>query len=131
MKTTLSIFAATVLIGTIFLATNARKEAEAQVITAVPFAGKLSSIMVCCNGIQFSLTHPPLSIATGKFIFPWQNMIPIPTIGWGLYSWWSLTPGTTVLGDATPGGVCITIVSECESSQTVQYSVNKMGTNLI
>ena len=86
---------------------------------------------MCCNGIVFELDHPPFSVpvtSSGDFIFEWAHMIPIPTIGWGLYSQWSLSDNTTVLGSATQGGQCIVIVSECEEEESVDWSVNQMGT---
>lgn len=134
---TLSLILATMMIGSAISVVKEHKIAEAQVVestTNVPFTGKLTNVQLCCNGVQFSLSHPPLSIpqtSSGNFIFMWQNMIPIPAIGWGLYSWWSLAPSETLLGSVTPGGVCITIASECESSQTVQFMVNQAGTTLI
>lgn len=127
---TSSVIIAVMLMGTAY--SLAKPEPAEAVISIFPFAGKLQLEDVCCNGLVYSLDHPPLSALTtmtGDFIFQWQNMIPIPTIGWGLYSSWSLTDGTTVLGDAAPGGVCITIYSECESSDTVEFSINQMGTN--
>ena len=127
----LSIILVVMMIGTAFSLVKDHKEAEAVTIAPIPFAGTLGSMMLCCNGLQFSLSGTYQTVARGTFIFPWQNMIPIPTIGWGLYSWWSLIPGETVLGSATPGGVCITIVSECEVSTSVNYSVNQMGTTLL
>lgn len=128
---TLSILVVVIMIGIAFSLVKNHKEAEAITIAPIPFAGNLGSMMLCCNGLQFSLSGSYNTVARGDFIFQWQNMIPIPTIGWGLYSWWSLIPGETVLGSATPGGVCITVASECESSTSVNYSVNQMGTTLL
>ncbi len=103
---------------------------DASSIVRIPFAGQIASVMVCCNGIQFSTTGQYLSPAYGTFIMQWATMEPIPEVGLGLYSYWNLTSGEKVLGDGTYGGVCITIVSECESESTVTYTVLQAGTTL-
>ncbi len=134
---TSSVLIAVMMIGSAYSLSKKAEEAEAQIVEStinVPFTGKLNIEEICCNGIIFSLDHPPLTTSLtskGEFIFQWQNMIPIPTIGWGLYSQWSLQEDTTVLGSALKGGSCITIASECESTESVDFSINQMGTNSV
>jgi hypothetical protein len=66
--------------------------------------------------------------AEGKeFIYPWTNFIPIPEIGIGLYDSWLFVDGKTVGGDAVRGGMCITLESECESEEKVDFTTKKMG----
>ncbi len=134
LKTTItaSVIVVTILLGTAYSLVKDHKEAQAQ-LSIVPFTGKIAKIELCCNGLKMSFIQPPLTtLATqgGEFIFQWQNMVPIPSIGWGLYSAWQLTPGTTVLGSGTPGGVCVTIASECSVTQPVSWSISQMGTNI-
>lgn len=130
----ISLLIAVMLIGSAISLTKIHKEAQAQIVEStinIPFTGELEIEEICCNGIIFELDHPPLSIprtSSGDFIFQWQNMIPIPALGWGLFSHYSLSDETTVVGSALSGGQCITIYSECESSDSVDFSVNQMGT---
>lgn len=107
------------------------ERAEAQSVAQIPFAGQLSKVELCCNGIKFSMTQQYQTVARGTFIMEWYKMVPNPLLGWGLYSWWALVSGEKVVGGATPGGVCLTVASECETSQAVQFSVNQVGTTLI
>jgi hypothetical protein len=107
------------------------EKAEAQAVTIVPFAGQIATVELCCNGIEFTTTGQYQSVAYGTFIMEWYKMIPVPAAGLGLYSWWSILPGEKVLGSALPGGVCLTVASECSTSIPVVWSVNQMGTTLI
>lgn len=114
-----------------FLALKKDKEAEAQISLRTPFATQISSIILCCNGLLFYGGGQLQSPAQGSFIFQWPNMIPIPAIGTGLYSWWSVMPSTKVLGDAIIGGTCQNISSYCAPNITANYSVMQMGTTAL
>ncbi len=107
--------------------------AHAEIASAVRqnLEGTISSVDVCCNGLKLQIDKGQYtSPISGSMIFMWQNMIPIPFIGWGLYSWWDVAPQSVVLGDAISGGTCITVDSECESTESVQYSIQQLGTTL-
>jgi hypothetical protein len=91
------------------------------------FAGEMQIQEVCCNGIVFNINKGLGGSVTGSFLFPWYNMIPIPQLGIGLYQYWILSSGKTVGGDATKSGECITIASECESEESIDYTTKKMG----
>lgn len=119
------------LIGTSIHSIKEAREAEAVTVAPLPFGGQIASVEVCCNGIKFSTTGQYQSPIYGTFIMEWPKMIPNPAIGLGLYSWWSITSSEKTIGSAIPSGVCITVASECETSQAVTYSVNQMGTTLI
>lgn len=107
--------------------------AKAQVSTIVrtPFSGQIAQVEICCNGIKFSLTPQYQTVARGTFIMNWTSMTPVPSLGLGLYSWWSLIPGEKVLGDARAGGVCLTVASECYTSEPVTFDVYQVGTTLL
>lgn len=123
-----SIATSAILICVAIVMANNAKEAEA--IGVIPFAGQIATVNICCNGIEFITTGQYQSLAYGNFIMEWYKMTPNPAIGWGLYSWWSILPTEKVLGSATPGGVCLTVASECSVATPVLWSVDQMGTTL-
>ncbi len=96
------------------------------------FAGKMTVTDICCNGLVYNIQKGDAvgGGATGSFIFPWQNMIPVYQLGIGLYQYWQPMTGKTVAGDATKSGQCIIIASECEAQYDVDYTTWKMGTIL-
>ena len=126
-----SITASAILIYAAIIMANNAKEAEAVTIAPIPFAGQIATVNLCCNGIEFVTTGQYQSVAYGNFIMEWYKMIPNPALGLGLYSWWSILQTEKVVGSATPGGICLTIASECSVSTPVAWSVNQMGTTLI
>ncbi len=126
-----SITLSLLMIATALVFSKETEKAEAQAVTTIPFAGQIATINLCCNGIEFTTTGQYQSIAYGNFIMEWYKMIPVPSVGLGLYSWWSILPGEKVLGSAIPGGVCLTVASECAVTTPVAWSVNQMGTTLI
>lgn len=125
-----SITTSAILICVAIIMANNAKEVEAVTIAPIPFAGQIATVNLCCNGIVFVTTGQYKSVAYGSFIMEWSKMIPNPLLGLGLYSWWSILPTEKVLGSAIPGGVCLTIASECKTAIPVAWSVNQMGTTL-
>ncbi len=105
------------------------KKANAE-IARVPFAGQISYFEVCCNGLLFYTTGQYLSPTYGSFIMNWATMEPQPEIGLGLYSYWNLTAGEKTLGDSIPGGVCVVVESECETTIPAINTVLQAGTTL-
>jgi hypothetical protein len=97
--------------------------------TGLGFGGIIGEVTPCCNGIKFVLVKPsePGSVA-GPMIMPWSNMVPNPFAGLGLYRWWALTPGQSVLGDAIPGGEC-EVIYQCVP-EPVPFTVKKVGVTL-
>ena len=128
---TFSILIAVMMVGTAFSLIKAQKYAEAQTLAPIPFGGQIATVELCCNGLQFTTTGQFQSPAYGTFIMEWAKMIPNPSLGLGLYSWWSIVPTEKVIGTAIAGGVCQTIASECSATTPVTWSVNQMGTTLI
>jgi hypothetical protein len=126
---TSSLIIAAMFIGVAFKMVEAEK-VQAKDIIPIPLGGQIATTQMCCNGLQITLTGQYQSPALGTFIFEWYKMTPQPTIGWGLYSWWMPVSGEKTVGNATPGGVCQSISSEC-STTPVMYSINQMGTTLI
>ncbi len=127
----LSVLISVMMIGTAFSLVKEHKDAEAQSVAPIPFAGELASVQICCNGLQFTTTGQYQSVAYGTFIMEWPRMIPNPDLGIGLYSWWSIVPTEKTIGSALPGGICQTVASECSVTNAVTWSVNQMGTTLI
>ena len=127
----LSLILCVILIGIAYSSVKIHNKAEAQSVTAIPFAGQIATVRLCCNGIEFVTTGQYRSVAYGNFIMEWWKMPPKPQLGLGLYSWWSLLPGEKVLGSAIPAGVCSTVESECSVTTPVAFSVNQVGTTLI
>lgn len=149
-------------LASIFLITSffiSFKKVGAQVVpglTPIPYGTavlgpQITSIEVCCNGLEFTIdigvsdttgvdaaTLAQYAKLVGTYIFPWQNMTPLPGVGTGLYQWWTLAENSKVLGNKIPGiqalgtdGTCVTVESECESADKMDWTVLSMGTNLI
>lgn len=130
-----------------FLMNIKRTDAQlASIVSPIPFGTavlgpQITRVDVCCNGLFFTISGNTASndpaLATqysklvGDYIFPWQNMSPVPESGLGFYQWWSVSEDSKVLGSKTPSGVCVTVESECESTESVDWTVQQMGTNLI
>jgi len=122
----------TLIMSSIALVDKVAKKAEAATESGIiPFAGQISYVSLCCNGIEFSTTGQYQSVAYGTFIMQWPMMFPDPDLGMGLYSWWSILPTEKVIGNVTTGGQCLTVASECETTTPVTYSVLQMGTTLL
>jgi len=119
------------VVFTIFFMNFSTARAAAADIIKRPFGGPIVYLDICCNGIMFALAPIIQGSANFTFIMGWNNMIPIPEAGLGLYSMWSFMPGNTVLGSATPAGVCMTIYTECVTPLPVMFSSWQMGTNLV
>ncbi len=126
-----SIALSTLMILAAIVFSRQPEKAQAETVTITPFAGQIIPIQLCCNGIEFTTTGEYQSVAYGTFIMEWYKMIPVPSAGLGLYSWWSFASGEKVLGSAISGGQCFTIASECETPITTTWSVNQMGTTLL
>jgi len=98
------------------------------------FSGLMTDMTICCNGIRFTINQNERRYNTvyGDFIFPWQNMIPDPILGTGLFENYVLGYEASgkkadITGDVYQKGFCITVESECESQENVDYTVRKMG----
>jgi hypothetical protein len=113
-----------------------RERADAALIDSlkpvvVPYAGRFQPIGLCCNGILFNNTSEFISIAQGPFSFDFENMIPNPILGTGLYANWTLLPGTKILGAAKPGGGCAIIETMCLTTVPMPFAAVSMGTSIL
>lgn len=85
----------------------------------LPFGGKIKTVTYCCNGIKIKVGSPK----GGTFMYSWITSRP-----YLYYQFWR--PGPWALGTYSIGGSCVTITSECESSEPVQGTINMIGTSL-
>lgn len=85
---------------------------------AVDFGGTIGTeTEVCCNGYTFEVDSNQLNNAgDGTHLMSWT------AIASSLKDAYATTPQAATLGKAIRSGVCITVSSECESTETVDFS---------
>lgn len=95
----------------------------------VIFGGTFDGEMeVCCNGFTVGV-DATTQTGGGTYLIWWQ------AIGTSFKQWYMPLEGNNTLGQAISGGQCITIESECESTEDVDYSLygfdgSSMGTSI-
>lgn len=62
--------------------------------------------------------------------FDFDNMIPNPLLGTGLYANWSLLPEVKILGASKAGGGCTIIETECTVTVAMPFAAMSMGTSV-
>ncbi len=108
--------AALIIAFILIFSAMAYKKIQAQ--TGIPFGGFVTHVEYCCNGILLQV-GPPVGglylVGPGSIIFPFYQFF---------------RSGVYVLGNASPGGACSLISSECEVTIPAIGTVSIMGTSL-
>jgi hypothetical protein len=93
-------------------------------VVAVDFGGTIGEESdVCCNGYTFEVSSNQTNNAgDGTHLMSWWAIVS------ALKDAYATTPQAATLGKVIQGGTCITVSSECESTETVDYSYYGIST---
>lgn len=109
------------VVAVILVSTSVLFRAQALSITdaiAVDFGGTIGTESdICCNGYTFEVDSNQLNNAgDGTHLMSWT------AIASSLKDAYATTPQAATLGKAIRSGVCVTVSSECESTESVDFS---------